>query len=238
MEFQADDIKALDQLDSLASQQDLNQLQNRMTEAEQALKQHAQSLEQNQQNIKQLQQSLDNLPDNTFDTGPLEQKMADLQQQLTALKQQKQEQAGEPQTEDYLTALARAQTVNALKTVQLLLNQHQIPPAIEVLKQWRNNEHLPLAVQTRLQQLITTLSNIETPNLEALNRQLVTVKDNIARLSLITETPENRASVWYERFITVKKIQTRTTKYSTVPICNKSKPTLLRPSEKLNWHWH
>ena len=191
----------------MASQQDLNQIQSRVAQVEKELKQQSQSVNQNKQDIQQLQQSLSELPNNEFDAAPLEQRINDLQQQLTALKNQKQEQSIEPQTKEYLSALARAQSVRALKTVQLLLNQQQIPQAVEVLKQWRNNNHLPLAVQTRLQQLVTTLSNIETPDVNQLKQQLTAIKDNIMALSLITETQQSEQPAWYERFITVKKIK-------------------------------
>jgi|GEM_PF-1854707 len=205
--FQTDQNQALDQLGTMDSQQDLNQLQNRLAQVEKELKQQIQSIDQNKQENEKLHQSLNNLPNNTFDAGPLEHKINNLQQQLTALNNLKREQTIEPQTEEYLSTLARSQSIHALKTVQLLLNQHQLPQAVEVLKQWRNNEHLPLSIQTRLQQLITTLSNTESPDVNRLRQQLSDIKNNITGLSLTTETQASQQPAWYERFITVKKIK-------------------------------
>lgn len=207
VKFQTNENQARNQLDALASQQDLKQLQSRVTQLEEELPQLVQSVNQNKQNIQQLQQRLEDLPDTTFDAEPLEQKINTLQQQLTAVKKQEREHSFEPQTEDYLSALARAQSINALETVQLLLNQQHIPQAIDILKQWRNNEHLPLAVQTRLQQLVTILSNAESPHINQLRQELTVLKEHITALSLTTENPETEQPAWYERFITIKKIQ-------------------------------
>lgn len=207
VEVQSDDSNAVDQLAGKANQQDLNQLQTRVNQLEEALTKQTQAVEQNQQQITRLRQDLNKRPDIQFDDGLLKQHIESLQQQMTMLKKEDRQQANEPQTEEYLSALARSQTIHALKTVQLLLDQQQLPQAVQILKQWRNNEYLPLAVQTRLQQLITTLSNTETPDEADLRQQLAKLKDNITALSLTTETQANPEPAWYERFITVKKIK-------------------------------
>lgn len=207
VEMNSDDTHTVNQLASKASQQDLNQLEKRLSQQEQELSKLNRSINQAQQQFTQLQQEINNRSDNQYDDGPLKQRIKTLEQQLTALKNQTPQQVSEPQTDEYLSALARAQTVNALKTVQLLLSQQQLPQAVEILKQWRNNENLPLAVQARLQQLITTLSNTETPNNIKLKSQLTALRDSIAALSLTTETQQSQQPAWYERFITVKKIK-------------------------------
>lgn len=207
VEMNSDDTHTVNQLVSKASQQDLNQLEKRLSQQEQELSKLNRTINQTQQQFTQLQQDINNRSDNQFDDGPLKQRIKTLEQQLTALKNQTPQQVSEPQTDEYLSALARAQTVNALKTVQLLLSQQQLPQAVEILKQWRNNENLPLAVQTRLQQLITTLSNTETPNNIKLKSQLTALRDSIEALSLTTETQQSQQPAWYERFITVKKIK-------------------------------
>lgn len=199
--------KNLKQLTHLVSQQDFQQLVKRVSDVEQKLTQQANNLQQNQQNLSRLQQDLRNLPDHEFDASGLEQQINTLQQQLKGLQSQYREQAYEPQTDEHLKLLTRAQTISALKTVQLLITQKQIPEAMGVLKQWRNNEYLPLAIQTRLQQLVTTLSNVDTPDLSVLKNQLSAIKNEIARLSLTVETQESEQPAWYERFITVKKIK-------------------------------
>ncbi|KAA3638745.1 MAG: hypothetical protein DWP95_11930 [Proteobacteria bacterium] len=207
MEFQGEhDQKPVLSAD-FASQQDLTQLQNRITALENKLSQQSQNSQQNQQQIKQLQQALNSLPDTQFDDSLLQQQINTLQQQFDVLKTQYQDQSNEPQTDTQLKSLTHAQAVHALQTVQLLINQQQLPQAIEILKQWRNHKHLPLAIQTRLQQLITTLSNLESPDIDALKQQLTAVKQKIAQLSLIAEHSENSQPAWYERFITVKKIK-------------------------------
>jgi len=205
--IQSDNDSSLAQQPEMATQQDLQKLQKQIKDLEQDFNQQANSTQKIQQQLNRLQQDLSSLPSNEFDATGLEQQINLLQQQFNMLKSQYRDQPNEPQTEEHLSAMVRAQTVSALRTVQLLITQQQIPEAINVLKNWRNNKYLPLVIQTRLQQLVTTLSNLETPNLDALRLQLASVNKEITALSLITERPENEQSAWYESFITVKKIK-------------------------------
>lgn len=207
-EFQNQEPSATEPLTPVASQDALEKLQGRVSQLEQKQEQHAQAIKQNKQNLSQLQQNLQQQPDQVFDPAPLEQQINQLQQQLTALKNQpQQQQTIEPRAQSHLAALARAQSIDALQTVQLLLHQQHLPQAVKVLKQWRNNEHLPLAVQTRMQQLITTLSNLESPDINHLRQQLVTVQNDVEALTLTTESADSQEPAWYERLITVRKIK-------------------------------
>ncbi|MFV0542449.1 MAG: hypothetical protein ACK5L8_02045 [Marinicella pacifica] len=207
LEFQKNEPSSSQQLSSKADQQDLDSLQSRVDRLARQLSEQQQSIQENRENLKRLQQGLDNLPDARFDSGPLEQQISRLQQQINSLKDQTGSAISEPQTASYLSALVRAQTIEALKMVQLLLDQQQITQAVQVLKQWRNNEHLPMAVLTRIQQLITTLSNTEKPDVNRLRQQLNMVRERLADVKLTTEKPQSEKPAWYERFITVQKIK-------------------------------
>lgn len=168
--------------------------------------QQQQLIQTTEQLNQQLQQKLAQPADKGPDLSPLTNDIASLRRQLRTLEAKMQQAPIEPDAEPYLQALARAQAVQALKSVQLLLDQKQMDAAVNILKQWRNHPQLPLAVQTRLQQLVTTLSNLVQPETSAMHKQLANLKNQINGLTLATEEIAQTEPTWYDKFITVKKI--------------------------------
>ncbi|WP_223789969.1 hypothetical protein [Marinicella meishanensis] len=210
----------------------VDQTNQRQAELRQALDQAKQQTATLQAQVTTLQQAMDqinNRPepdsvvvaepfDNSDNEAQLQQltdQLQDQNQTLATLQQQIRQLAANPGTAelspDLLAGwdrqLQQAMVRQSLQSAQILLDSEQTAAAIAAIERLLADGQLAATTARPLRQVLNQLRGIEQPDVPGLLQALDALTQEIQDLTLpTTETAEEAA--WYDRFISVKKIDT------------------------------
>jgi len=203
----------------------IKQQSSQITAVEQQLKQLSEQLD-TLENVAQNTQQGSNLTDtdNQFDNSANELALARLQQQLTdqaqtiGVLQSKPSAIGSPSSSgqtDNLAHIEKSAAIQVLLTTDVLLSTHRIPQALAALDNYLKVSSLKTTDKNKILRLLNQLQQIEQPDLEQIDQQLQALKTTVHALQVSTETNDSDETKWYERFVSVKKIETESNISST-----------------------
>jgi len=176
--------------------------------------------------VQQLKESRTSEPLDTigFDNSANEKALLDISRQLSeqskiinTLQSQIAVQVSTPVAKDALAVEpvndVFRQNQMALQTLwatQVLLDTHRIPKAIATLQNYLDVAKLESPMNAAIMQLKQQLQQLDLPQVEQLKQQLDEIRMAVNALQLITKTNQQTSadsqSSWYDRFISVKKI--------------------------------
>ena len=205
-------------------QVDINQVKQQTAAVEQQLKQLTEQLT----GLKGSQQESNLLgTDNQFDNSGNETLLAELQQQITeqavtiknlqtittsAVNMQTGAFDKQTATDDQIEKNA---AIQVLLTTDVLLTTHRLPQAISTLDNYLKVSSLKAVEKNKIIRLVNQLQQIDAPDVELIEQQLQGLKSTVNDLQVATQKAASDAPKWYERFVSVKKIETENSISST-----------------------
>ncbi|VAW45715.1 hypothetical protein MNBD_GAMMA02-311, partial [hydrothermal vent metagenome] len=212
-------------------QVDINRVKQQttqITDIEQQLKQLSDQfvgLENSQQNT--LQSTKQDGADSQFDNSSNELALARLQQQITNQAQTITELQSTPAVvagtqssapgmlSDTYEQIEKNAAIQVLLTTDVLLSTHRLPQAIAALDNYLKVSGLKSVDKNKLLHLQSELQQIKQPDLEQIDQQLQALKSSVHALQVSTQAAAKDEPKWYERFVSVKKIETESSISST-----------------------
>ena len=201
--------KLSNQLQNITSRYDdeLTKLKNQLNQVKQQPVQANESTvfdnSQNEAARSQLEQQLNRqISDHAAELTLLKQNMATVQNTASTAKE-----VLPPSTDTYDTKRA----IDALYAADLLLRTDRLPQAISTLQQLQATAKLKTSTQQHINQLLNQWQKVEQPDNSLLFTQIQSLKQKINTLTLPTQETENTETSWYNRFISVKKIESEGT---------------------------
>ncbi len=159
------------------------------------------------------------LPSNEFDNTDNEVAIQRLQSQLASqahLIEALQAQLAEPANiqsvgnlpNNDFDALQKNRVIQSLGITQTLLDTGQISAAVSSLENLKQSTSLEFNDRNQLQSIIDKLEQTPQPDVAALKQRLSTANATIQTLQLpVTDENDETEAKWYERFVSVKKIE-------------------------------
>jgi hypothetical protein len=151
--------------------------------------------------------------DNSANLAAIEALQSELTTQNQLLLSMQSQLAAQPTTpttqefsSDYLAKLQRSTAVQALVSAQTLLESGQIVMASTSLENYLLGATIDDNYQRKIQNKVNQIKDIKQPDSIKLTQRLSHVGKAIKDLTIPTENTENSDTSWYDRFISVKKI--------------------------------
>lgn len=224
----ADVIQQLQDSDQVLKT-DLNNAQVDFNRVKQQAKQITAIEKQMDELSKQLStlKNTGNQPSTTqFDNSDNESLLAQLQQQLaqqnkaiTALQSAATNNTIQGLGNDVMTGnfnqIEKNTAIQVLLSVDVLLNTHRLPQAITALDNYLKISRLKPLDKNKVLQLLNQLQQVEQPDLSTIKNQLKALNTAVQELQLSTQDLIDEEPQWYERFVSVKKIETESKISST-----------------------
>jgi hypothetical protein len=212
------------------AQVDINRVKQQtaqITVVEQQLKQ----LNEQFNDFKNSQQQISSVgTESQFDNSQNELALADIQLKLT-------DQAriiAELQATPLITAVPQATpedlrsdsyqqieknaATQVLLTADVLLSTHRLPQAIAALDNYLKVSSLKPVDKNNLLRLLGQMQQIDVPDLAQLSQQLQTLQSSVNDLQVSTQQAASDEPKWYERFVSVQKIETDSSISSTAQL--------------------
>lgn len=105
-----------------------------------------------------------------------------------------------------------------LLTADVLLSTHRLPQAIAALDNYLKVSSLKPVDKNNLLRLLGQMQQIDVPDLGQLSQQLEALKSTVNELQVPTQQAASDEPQWYERFVSVKKIETDSSISSTAQL--------------------
>ena len=212
------------------AQVDINRVKQQtaqITVVEQQLKQ----LNEQFNDFKNSQQQISSVgTESQFDNSQNELALADIQLKLT-------DQAriiAELQATPLITAVPQATpedlrsdsyqqieknaATQVLLTADVLLSTHRLPQAIAALDNYLKVSSLKPVDKNNLQRLLGQMQQIDVPDLALIDQQLQALQTSVNDLQVSTQQAASDEPKWYERFVSVQKIETDSSISSTAQL--------------------
>jgi hypothetical protein len=136
-------------------------------------------------------------------------RISQLQQQLTAQQNTPVQTVGDVAmpVPDHTLFWQQQAAMGVLDQVALAKLSGQPAVAQQVVAEYLSTDDLPSDISALMRELNSALNSIQQPDVVALKQQLNGIRQAIDGISLVTKSEEPAAErSWYERFISVKKI--------------------------------
>lgn len=211
-------------------QNDINQIKQQNTDIE-TLKQQLEQLTAQFNAFKnQQQQNSSAGSESTFDNSQHESELAEIKLQLRNQARliaglqatPSNDQATETKAEELRAEAYEQITKNAatqvLLTTDVLLSTHHVTQAIDALDGYLKVSSLKPVDKNKLLQLLSQLQQIELPDHAQISQQLQALKSTVNALQITTQQSTDEAPKWYERLVSVKKIETESSISSTAQL--------------------
>ncbi len=201
-----DNKKLSNQLQSLANRYDneliglKDQLNKIKQQPVQANKSNAFDNSQNEAALLQLEQQLNQqISDHAAALSQLKQNLLASQNTIKTAKEVLPTQADAYDTQ---------RAIDALYAADLLIRTNRLPQATSTLQQLQASARLKASTQQQINHLLSQWQQVKQPDNTKLFSQLQSLKQQVKVLTLTTQETETSDDSWYNRFISVKKIET------------------------------
>ncbi len=166
-----------------------------------------------------------------FDNSENERALLQLQQQLTQQAKVISELQSKPvlpatnsavahdsSKDDNFEKIEKNTAVQVLLAADMLVNTHRIPQAINTLENYLKVSGLEGGNKRKIKRVLDQLLQVDEPDIKEIDQQLQALKSIINHLQVSTQENTEEEPQWYEKFVSVKKIETDSSLNSTAKL--------------------